>query len=181
VPWYASNGCDELMVESFVFRPRFEHSTGTIEFLSLFEARNLDDIELAQDGLLSPAEEDESTLVFFCSTDTEPEHGSSSDSDYQSADEDIPRPQWRDSLRPAKVYSTQSHAVIRGNDLLDGLSQYSSANPQSSKNRRIWQGYAAMLETGDLESWTSRYRINFDHGAASYGYLIGSQWKLVAQ
>lgn len=133
-------------------------------------------LKLAQGGPLSSAEGDESTLDIFGST--EPEHGASSNSDHQSADEDIPRPQWKKLLRPAKVYSIQSHAVIRGKDLLDGLSHYSSAKPQSSKNRRVWHDYAATLETGDLESWTSRYRINFEHSAASYGYLIGSQWEV---
>lgn len=167
VPWYASTGCDEFVVEMFGFMPKYDVTTDTFQFLTISEA----DIKPTQNDYrhLTPAEEN-SLLHLFDDTDSEPEHDSSSDSDYQSADEDIPRPRWKRMMDSPYVYRTPESS------LLGGLSRYRSGEVKPSVFRRNWQAYTVVLETGDPESLLARdQRMLPDSPLAEYGLLIRSQ------
>lgn len=176
VPWYASYGCDEFVVDLFGFAPKFDVTTGTFQFLTISEA----DFEPAQDDDLSSPEEE---IDLFGDTDSEPEHGSSSDSDYESAEEDIPRPKWERWIEKRYIYQTQAQVVMTAVNLLGGLLRYRSGEPECSKDRSTWQSYTTLLETSDLESvpFEDRYGLYPTTKLKSYGYLIGSQSEYISQ
>lgn len=170
VPWYAGYGCDEFVLNLFGFMPKYDVTTGTLQFLTISEA----DFEPAQDDDLSSSEEE---IDLFGDTDSEPAHGSSSDSDYESADEDVPRSKSMRMIKKPYLYRTPSQAVIaiREMELRGGLSEYRSGEPKPkhSLEQRMWQAYAAMLETGDLESWLrERSTTGVVNSLSSYGCLI---------
>jgi len=180
--WYVSNGCDEFVLGLFGFKPNFNSATGAIEFLPLSVAKALDNIVQAQDRHLSPAEEMFKPIF----NDTEPEHVSSSDSDNESADEDIARPQRTMTTKASEAYRTWSRIVIaRSCNFLGGLSQYRSDNPEGSKSQRSWHDYAALLETDSIESLRPRQQRELRRGLAGmfedYGCLIESQLEYISR
>ncbi len=165
VPWYASNGCDEFVLGLFGFKPKLEDSTGTIEILALSD---LSDLKSAEDGPPSPLEEDESDFDLF--DDTESEHVSSSNSDYESVDEDLER---RRRIGTPKADCTELGAVGTPRGLPDcPLPQYRPAFSLGSEERRIWQAYVTMLDTGDTEGWAGREAMRQRSAMWNYTMLI---------
>lgn len=164
VPWYASNGCGEYVLELFGFKPELDDSTGTVKFLALSE-------ESAQDGAPRAVKEDLSTFDLF--DYTEPEHVSSPEFDYESADEDIARPLWTRRMKPPKAYHTKSGAAVKARYFRNNPSQYWLAKPLSTEGRRIRQAYIDMLETDVLGCWT--VRGTHEDELREYSYLIQAE------
>lgn len=139
IPWYASNNVDEYVLAHFGFSPRFDESTGAIEFLTLSEEKALEEVQSEHDSD-SGSEE----IVLFDDSDTEHEQCLSSNSDYQSAAEDMPLTTSQKLLENAQRRT------------LAGLSRFTSGSSDTRRSAHLWRPYKIMLESDDPEGWTGQ-------------------------
>jgi hypothetical protein len=138
IPWYASNNVDEYVLAHFGFHHDLMSQQVQLNSLLFLKRRLSKKFNRSMTVILVPE------IVLFDDSDTEHEQCLSSNSDYQSAAEDMPLTTSQKLLENAQRRT------------LAGLSRFTSGSSDTRRSAHLWRPYKIMLESDDPEGWTGQ-------------------------